>query len=234
VVARSSYGRAARGLYVGGAHGTRRVLDRAHLLARLDARVTPGRFSVATHVRSLLSVYDAADLARLDLPWWTYPAIQAVEEHLSALGGRARVFEYGAGASTLWLRARAAEVISVEHDADFMPVVESLVADAPGSGVVLSRRLGGGDTGTSGGYVSAIEETEGRFDLIVVDGRERVRCVRAALPRLTDGGIILLDDSQRRRYRPVLEDEGLDVVEYSGLVPSLPLPRRTALLRRAR
>jgi predicted O-methyltransferase YrrM len=233
MVARSITGRWMRDSYVGIAHGARRGLQRGKVLDKLDARVTPGRFSVATHARSLLAVYDAADLAELDLPWWTYPAVRAVDEHLAALEGRARVFEYGAGASTLWLRARAAEVISVEHDVAFLPTVDALLAGAPGAGTVLSRPLDGAEPSPSDAYVRSIGEVAGDFDLIVVDGRERVRCVRAALPRLAPGGVLLLDDSQRRRYRSVVQDPDLDVVEYRGLVPSLPLPRRTALVRRA-
>jgi predicted O-methyltransferase YrrM len=93
--------------------------------------------------------------------------------------------------------------------------------------------LDGAEPSPSDAYVRSIGEVAGDFDLIVVDGRERVRCVRAALPRLAPGGVLLLDDSQRRRYRSVVQDPDLDVVEYRGLVPSLPLPRRTALVRRA-
>jgi hypothetical protein len=189
---------------------------------------------VATHARSLLSVYDAVDLSLLDLPWWTYPAIRAVEEHLQARGGRARVYEYGAGASTLWLRARAGDVTSVEHDLEFLEMIQPHLPPGGGQGRILGRPIGTESTAESaGGYVSSIDTVPGEFDLIVVDGRERVRCVAAALPRLAKGGVVLLDDSQRRRYRPALKMPGTVVTEYTGLVPTLPLPRRTALIRQA-
>jgi predicted O-methyltransferase YrrM len=181
----------------------------------------------------MLSIYDAADLARWDLPWWTYPAARAVEEHLTARQGRARVFEYGAGASTLWLRARAGEVISVEHDEQFMSVLGPLLGDTSADGQVVLRPLQPNRTATGDDrYVGTIAEFDGEFDLVVVDGRERVRCVQAALPRLAEGGLILLDDSQRRRYQPALTMPGTTVTEYRGLVPTLPIPRRTALIRR--
>jgi len=43
------------------------------------------------------------DLVNLDIPWWTYGAIDAVQQHLESLKGRARLFEFGSGASTVWL-----------------------------------------------------------------------------------------------------------------------------------
>jgi hypothetical protein len=232
MVARSSLGRRSRSAYVASTRGLRSALGYAGLLQRLDARVTPGRFSAATHARSLLSVYDAVDLSQLDLPWWTYPATRAVEEHLQARGGHARVYEYGAGASTLWLRARAGDVTSVEHDLEFLEMLQPHLLAAGGHGRVLGRPIS--STGTAAPteeYVSSIDTVPGEFDLIVVDGRERVRCVAAALPRLAKGGVVLLDDSQRRRYQPALEMAGTVVTEYTGFVPTLPLPRRTALIR---
>lgn len=234
MVARSSVGRFTRHAYVSTNRATRRGLADTGLLRRLESRVTPGRFSWATHARSMLSIYDAADLARWDLPWWTYPATSAVEDFLAARNGSARVFEYGAGASTLWLRKRAGQVISVEHDESFLPVMAPLLADAPGHGELRYRPLDAERPGAEGDrYVGAIAELDGTFDLVVVDGRERVRCVEAALPHLAAGGMVLLDDSQRRRYQPALEIPGTVVTEHRGLVPTLPIPRRTALIRRS-
>ena len=61
------------------------------------------------------------------LPWITYPAI----ELLKRIDMRQRrVFEYGAGASSLWWAGRGAEVVSVDCDPDwlrFAPVSSSLL-----------------------------------------------------------------------------------------------------------
>src|SRR6266496_5790869 len=65
---------------------------------------------------SLTKVHDSLAIAELDVPWWTYRAIDVVDAWLSARPHPIRVFEYGAGASTLWLAQRADEVHSVEHD----------------------------------------------------------------------------------------------------------------------
>ena len=101
-------GRALRGAWVAGAHGLRRVL----LPANAGAGAPVPR---ARHLRSLLDVHDPDALLRADLPWWTYRATDVVDAFLLGRGGRARAFEYGSGASTVWLARRCAEVASVEH-----------------------------------------------------------------------------------------------------------------------
>ena len=40
----------------------------------------------------------------------------------------------------------------------------------------------------------------GKFDLIFVDGRERVRCLHTAFKRLKPNGVVLLHDANRKRY----------------------------------
>ena len=96
----------------------------------LDA-LTRSTSRTGRHLRSMFAIHDVRDMAALDLAWWTYGAIEAVEAHLDGLAGQARVFEYGAGASTLWLGRRAGEVHSVEHDAGFHAFLAPLVEPLP-------------------------------------------------------------------------------------------------------
>ena len=69
------------------------------------------------------------------------------------------------------------------------------------------------------------------FDLVVVDGRARVACVRAALEHLTDADVVLLDNADRDEYSAVLDDPAIRVSAYRGATPCLPYPTTTALLR---
>ena len=48
-------------------------------------------------------VHDPLALAELGVPWWTYRAIDIVDAWLTAHVSPVRVFEYGSGASTIWL-----------------------------------------------------------------------------------------------------------------------------------
>ena len=48
---------------------------------------------------SLTKVYDSLAMAKLDVPWWTYDAITAVDAWLSERERPIRIYEYGSGAS---------------------------------------------------------------------------------------------------------------------------------------
>jgi predicted O-methyltransferase YrrM len=80
-------------------------------------------------------------------------------------------------------------------------------------------------------YVETIDRVDGAFDLVVVDGRARVACAERALPRLAPGGVLLLDDAWRRRYRVGIRSLPATAQHLPGPAPSLPYPSDTALLR---
>jgi predicted O-methyltransferase YrrM len=197
-------------------------------------------------VRSLLSIYDLSDLAALDLPWWTFESKEIVEKFLQTRPN-SRVFEFGSGASTLWLARRATEVISVEHDPNWAQKVnENLPSNAnvilvsaqaisPKQTPVLSRKKGYENLDFTN-YVMTINRHAKRegFDLIVIDGRAREQCFERALNFLSDGGLIVFDNVDRSRYLAVLErlKSTLDVTVTRGLTPTLPYPNRTALIRK--
>lgn len=197
-------------------------------------------------LQSLLAIHDIDALIRLDVPWWTYDAIAQVEDFLKARPG-AQVFEYGSGASTVWLAKRAGSVISVDHDAGWIDfsrprlaelgnaVVELVAADAVPD---ADPHYHSGKSGSRGAsfrtYVDSIDRWPGQFDLIVIDGRARAACLTKAVDRLTDDGMIVFDNSHRARYRKAIGHCGLELVVTRGLVPSLPVPDQTTLLRRRR
>lgn len=229
----------AQDVYVAAWHAARRGATRVGLLSWLEAR--PGR--VSGHTRSLFAIHDVADMIHLDLAWWTYDAVHEVDAFLAARAAPVRVFEYGSGASTAWLARRVDQVTSVEHDAGFaaylssvldparpvdLRVVEAVPSPAP---LAPSRRKGyqGLDFDA---YVRAIDDVDGGFDLVVVDGRARVACARRGLSRLLPGGMLLLDNANRAEYAPVLSDPALDVQVLRGATPCLPYPTSTALIRR--
>jgi len=234
----------ARSAYVAAWRSGRRAAEASGALAALDRRRAVRPDGVAAHVRSLFAVHDAADLVHLDVPWWTYGAAARVAEHLAALGGRARVFEYGSGASSVWLARRAAHVTSVEHHPGFAALVRALARDAGVAARLDLVEVGptrsdapvapSGRRGEEGldyaAYVAALDAVPGDLDLVVVDGRARAACVEAAARRLAPGGLVLLDDSQRPRYASALASSGLAVHRYRGWVPSLPYPRESAVL----
>ena len=128
-----------RSAYVSGMRKARSVADKIGLLDRLDRS---GRRR-AQYVRSMFAIYDARDLATLDIPWWsTRPSTGSRPSWPTAATGR-RVLEFGAGASTAWLAKRCREVHSVEHDIEFAEQIAPLLGGHGNVTVHRCRRAGG-------------------------------------------------------------------------------------------
>jgi predicted O-methyltransferase YrrM len=157
-----------------------------------------------------------------------------------------RVFEYGSGASTVWLARRAHEVHTVEHDVDFSATVTDLTSeytnvtayivppakiDDSRDSVIRSERRSNESLDFTN-YVKSIHSVDGRFDLIVIDGRARVACLRESLPRLKDGGIVVFDNILRKRYAKALDIPDTKATVFRGLTPCLPYPDSTAVIIR--
>lgn len=176
-------------------------------------------------------------------PWWNYKAVGFVQRHLPE---RPRVFEYGGGASTLWLRDQGASVSTVEDDREWFGELRRRIPD----GDLRFIAPGPGDhpdpDGPFDAYVRAIlDEADDSFDLVIVDGRARHDCVLVAAPKVKRGGMLLLDDSQwsdieppnraerhrlRARYAD-LPDQlvGWPVHHLRGLKPGTWLPVQTSV-----
>jgi predicted O-methyltransferase YrrM len=190
---------------------------------------------------SLVRVHDSLAIAELDVPWWTYRAVEAVDAWLAARPHPVRVFEYGSGASTLWLAKRVDQVHSVEHDGAFAGAMAPAFAaagnidfhvvepEAMTDPVVPSAK--GGHRGLDfARYVAAIDGLDGEFDLIVIDGRAREACLRRAVARLALDGLIVFDNTARRRYRAAIAAAPVTERRLAGLTPTLPYPEQTSLL----
>lgn len=229
--------------YVRTMRGLRAALRAVGLLTLLDAWARRSR--AGAWLRSLLAIYDVRDIVALDTPWWTFRSADAVADHLRRHPG-ARVFEWGSGASTAWLAARAGSVVAVEHDPGWAEQVQALVGpratvvvtppertNGSGPGVVRSSKPGF-DGLDFASYVRAIDEHPGTFDLVVIDGRAREACLPRALARLAPDGLVVFDNVDRRRYRDAISRHaGIEVWTTRGLTPALPYPTRTALIRKS-
>jgi predicted O-methyltransferase YrrM len=226
--------------YVSGVRAVRSLARLTGLLAVLDRWADRSR--VGLWLRSLLAIHDVDDLLRLDVPWWTFVAADEVERHLASRP-TSSVFEWGSGASTHWLAARSTRSVSIEHDPEW--------AERVGAGLAANARLvvvepdEWRDTGVArsskrgfehldfSAYVAAIAGHPGPYDVIVIDGRAREACLAASEPHLASDGIIVFDDTERRRYRrAIAQIPSLSVRWTFGLTPCVPYPAGTALLRR--
>ena len=74
------------------------------------------------------------------------------------------------------------------------------------------------------------------FDVVLIDGRDRINCMRRAVPRVGTAGVIIFDDSQRDQYSPALDngtDAGFRRLDFPGLSPTGVRESTTTLFYRA-
>ncbi|QPF87120.1 hypothetical protein IC762_12825 [Bradyrhizobium genosp. L] len=153
-------------------------------------------------------------------PWLVGKALPAIERHVND----ARVFEFGAGMSTLWFSERAASVTSVESNKDWANRINSALATEGKAGVLL--------VSDPEEYARRINLSEESFDIILVDGINRRRCVEEGVPRLRKGGLLILDntDVNLDLIPAALASGTFDVERYSGYAPGVLHPNETTLL----
>lgn len=119
-------------------------------------------------------------------PWISYDGQALIDRRLKP---HSRVLEFGSGASTGWFADRAGFVLSHEHDAKWFNEVDGIIGNRPNVVRTLHDDVES--------YIGVEPEYHEPFDLILVDGWHRDRCVESALPLLARGGILYLDNSDK-------------------------------------
>ena len=161
------------------------------------------------------------------VPWITYRARSWLRRYLRPdMHG----FEWGAGGSTIYLAARMARLVTIEHDGAWLERVRQALASrglshqcelryVPPDRVARPRTTAAADSEEGrkpGLYRSSMpgyEDADFReycyaidragcadFDLVLVDGRARLGCLHRARERVRPGGVVVLDNSERAAY----------------------------------
>ena len=126
-------------------------------------------------------------------PTITEDAVVYLESLLNIISN-AKVLEFGSGGSTIWLAQYTNQVVSVEHNLEWFEIVTFSLEKKNLRDHVDYYLL-------PMPYASICDRfPDEYFDLIIVDGRNRMRCLNAAIRVLKRGGTILLDDAQRPYY----------------------------------
>lgn len=142
------------------------------------------------------------------------------------------IFEFGSGLSTPWYAERSAQVVSLEHDSGWHAVVSGQLRESGLTNCDL-RLVAIADFPSQ---IAAFPDSF--FDLVVVDGNEipgvnRLDCLREATAKVKPGGLIVFDDSDRRRYTGWREIvEGWEARRFVGVRSSPFMATETSILRR--
>lgn len=157
------------------------------------------------------------------LPWLPFDLV----EDLSTIVTRStRIFEYGGGGSTLWFGQRAGHVDTVEHDPAWVEVLRAKV------GSLSNVRIAYVDDPSSEDYFDAVSKSGAMYDIVVVDGRQRVRCFERAIQRIAPGGLLILDDSDRLKYAATKQlAAAWPATVYRGFAAFKPVPACSTVWR---
>ncbi len=155
------------------------------------------------------------------VPWFSYQAIDFLESYLTR---QMKVFEWGAGSSSIFFARRCLSFLSVESDKQWY---ETICAE--------SKRLSIGNVDiklcefdffnpvdfAQSQYLHAI--TKEQYDVIVIDCpdftfAERPVCLKRARENIKPGGVIIMDDSWR--YKEAIKDsEARSIMVFEGVGP---------------
>jgi hypothetical protein len=134
------------------------------------------------------------------IPWMNLPVIAFLKDKLK---DEHKLFEYGSGYSTFFYSKMVNTVTSVEYDEEWFNLIKG---DLPSNAHLIFKAYD-----IDGEYCRAITTPITEFDVVVIDGRDRVNCLKQSIPMLSQKGVIILDDSQRSEY-----SEGIQFAIASG------------------
>ncbi len=146
------------------------------------------------------------------IPWISYSALDFLNKKMQS--ATFDIFEYGSGNSTIWFAKRAKKIISVEHDSAFYNFMKDRIEKLPNTTYIHK--------GLEDGYSKEVLNYKNAFDLVVIDGRERVLCAKNSIGTLKKEGIILWDNSEREKYKKgynFLLENGFKAIDFVGLAP---------------
>ena len=146
------------------------------------------------------------------IPWFTYPFVHFLEQKLRLRP--MKVFEFGSGNSTIWLSPRVKSITSVESEADFYSEIKGQISLL--SNVTYELRKQGEN------YYQKILEFKNEFDVIIIDGKERVDCAKNCIGALKEDGVIIFDNSDRTIYKEAYDyllEQGFKKIDFRGIGP---------------
>lgn len=154
-------------------------------------------------------------------PWWAESIIDLIRNRINR---SLSVFEWGSGNSTLFWSQNVGRVISIEYDLTWYNRMKNMIPD--------NVELVFCELEYDGDYCRRILKEGEKFDIILVDGRDRVRCAQNAVERIKMDGIIIWDDTERKEYQTgynFLKEHGYKQMELSGITYGIELKHFTSI-----
>ena len=121
-------------------------------------------------------------------PWLVKDSVVFLDEYLEK-NKNSTVLEFGAGGSTLWFAPRVKKIYSIEGSLNWST---KLRPQLPDNVELIHKKVP---------YYDLCKDFESEsFDVILIDGRDRIKCFERCLRLVKPGGVLMLDNSERARY----------------------------------
>jgi hypothetical protein len=137
------------------------------------------------------------------MPMYTYPCY----EWLNSIDWtNSNVFEYGTGYSTIWWQNKNVNYHAVEDNKQWYDMIENKtnIIYKPGYHK----------------YIESIHDYDFKFDVIVIDGTARFDCIKPALEKIKDDGIIIFDNTDwHKNSKEELDKSDLIPIHFHGFKP---------------
>ena len=152
-------------------------------------------------------------------PWMTRESINwlytyIVDNPIKKL----KLLEYGCGSSTAYFLSLDVLVSSIEHNELWLSAVKNklnpkllnnwttyLIKNQE-EGLYIYIYIGSDGEGKYyDDYANRINKLK-TFDIIIVDGRCRSKCIENSIKKLNDGGLFIVDNSDRKTYHKSIDD----------------------------
>ena len=159
------------------------------------------------------------------IPWVTYSFIDFIKTRINK---QHTIFEFGSGNSTFFYSKYAGVVVSVEHDKGWY---ETILENRPDNSEIIFCELQ-----RDGDYCRMPVKLEEKFDIIIVDGRDRVNCCKHAVEALSTNGVVVLDDTEREFYKEGVDfllNRGFKQLLFSGISPGMFYLKSTSVFYKA-
>ncbi len=155
------------------------------------------------------------------IPWVTYSFIDFIKTRINKSQD---VFEFGSGNSTLFYAKSVKSIVSVENDREWFNIISK--QNLKNSKIIYCQ------LDRNGKYAQSALNTNQKFHITIVDGRDRVNCCKQAIHSLTEDGVIILDDSERKEYSDAvnfLTSMGFKSIPFSGMAPGTIVSKCTSV-----
>jgi len=166
------------------------------------------------------------DYIKAGIPWMNLELIDWLRTYLKK---DMKLFEWGAGGSTVFYAGLVDKVVSIEYDESYFGFVEKELKEKENVELILALPQKTGKLKSFypqyvgycfDSYVQTIDAYPDRyFDVIVVDGRQRNACFRSALKKLKKDGIIVFDNFDREIYKKSQYYPDIAFLNIEGLMP---------------